>query len=72
MKKNANFSMLETLLQRIETKKRCTMSLPKEIFKELIHMCESDSERNRLKYAVAKASGASSSQMRTTYGVKEF
>ena len=70
--KNANFSMLETLLQRIETKKRCTMSLPKEIFKELIHMCESDSERNRLKYAVAKASGASSWQMRTTYGVKEF
>ena len=67
----ANTTMLKSLLER--QKKQCSQNnLTKDCFKELIALCSSDTDRDCLKYAVAKASGASGKEMRMRYGVENF
>ncbi len=67
----ANIVMLKCLLEKSK-QQSSTNSLSKGYFKELISMCNSDKERDCLKYAVGKASGASAKTMRRMYGVENY
>ena len=67
----ANISMLKTLLER-SVKPTSVNSLTKETFKELIGVCDSDKQRDCLKYAIGQAIGASAKQMRHQYGIENY
>lgn len=71
---NANYSSLQALIKGIMQNNNFTKSDPisKEVVKSLLGLCQSDRERECLRYTVFKASGLSATQMRKQYGFESM
>lgn len=67
--KNANVTLLRSLLQKVYKKKTADSPLSKSAFKVLIQSCGSDSEREKLRYAVAMTTGLSQRKLTQQFGI---
>ena len=66
--KPANWSIIQAIMSKVNTSKKYPIELSKTEVKKLLDLAESESERERLKYAVVKSSGISNSKAKTVYG----
>ena len=67
-----NLYVLQSLLKEACIKKQTNEGLTKEDMKKLLNLAESESERKRLKYAVVKSSGISSTKAKAVYGFNDM
>lgn len=65
----AKLYLMQALINRTFTEETSVQSLSKENFQKLLNLAESESERERLKYAVAKSSGLSNTKVKSIYGL---
>ena len=71
--KNANFATAKGLLKLLHAQSHSNAPrLTKETVKDLFQLSESESERERLTYAISKASGLSTTKLRTLYGFENL
>lgn len=66
-----NYESLQSLIQNVLKKNSSAMASPpvsKDLVKSLLGICQSDRERECIKYTMFKASGLSSTQIRKQYG----
>ncbi|CAB4010429.1 Hypothetical predicted protein [Paramuricea clavata] len=68
----ATLYLLQSLLKEACIKKQTNKGLTKEDVKKLLNLAESESERKRLKYAVVKSSGISSTKAKAVYGFDDM
>lgn len=61
-------NLLSTLMKKQQQLMSPTPAMDKVLVRSLLHLCESDRERECLTYAVVKSSGLSSTQARKTLG----
>lgn len=69
---SAALYVLQSLIKETYMKKTTRKGLTKEEMKMLLNLTESESERNRLKYAVVKSTGLSSTKAKAMYGFDEM
>lgn len=71
---DANYPSLQALIKNIMQKNKSAKSDPlsKEVVKSLLGICQSDRERECLRYSVFKASGLSATQIRKRYGFENM
>ena len=68
-----NYSkLLCTLLKKQQQLSSPTQAMDKELLKSLLQLCESDRERECLRYAVVKSSRLSTTQARRTFGFQNL
>ena len=67
---NANYGSIQALIKSIMQKNSSSKGDPisKDVVKSLLSLCQSDRERECLRYTVYKASGLSATQTRKRYG----
>ena len=71
---NTNYSSTQALIRSVMQKNSCSNSEPisKDVVKSLLGLCQSDRERECLRYSVFKASGLSATQVRKRYGFQSM
>jgi hypothetical protein len=69
--KDTNYALMKSVLQRMHEKKSLETSLTKDCIKSLMKSCNSDPERERLRYAVSEASGLSKRGLRKQFGFEK-
>ena len=71
---SANYSSIQALIKTIMQKNNSSNSDPisKDVVKSLLSLCQSDRERECLRFAVFKGSGLSATQARKRYGFESM
>lgn len=68
----ANLYVIQSLMNETTKQKETQQGINKEDVKKLLNLAESESERERLKYAVVKSAGISNTKAKSIYGFQNM